>query len=450
MTSKKTRIALIAGLSLLSVDALAQTFAPNMPQVGGASYCASTVNGSCVQTIPAGPTGLTGLETIPMDTNLSSGQFPQSVKVPVALLNAGAVTGGSFASPKNIFRNGDISVNPFQVGTSQPADVANTVTTAADGFRVVGGASSAINWSRQTGASDIVAGQFTASFRFQRKSANADTAAICQISVLSNAESVPLQGQKFVYSFWAKTGANFSPTASAFTVKVASGISTNDTSANFKAGTWTTYTDDITAGSTGVVVASGVATVTGSTTWTQFYVSGAIPTTATQVGTEICFTPVGTAGANDWVETSNHQLEIVGTGVLVPTAFEHHTPQKDLAEAQRYLLVIIEGALGPSRSICHFTTANTAMQCPIVFPVPMRAAPTMTYATGFAGFTTTAETTANACTGNTTDATVALASSVNQVMMQCAIAAGTTAAVGLSMTLIDNGGTGKITASAEL
>lgn len=447
MNIKKLRIGLITTVSLLASAAIANQLLGFYPIVGGGSYCASTTNGSCTSTIPAGPAALTGNETILAETNLSGGQSPQGVLIPSALLgNATLIQ----ASPKNLFRNGDISVNPFQVGTSQPADIANTVTTAADGFRMVGGASSAINWSQQTGATDIVTGQFQASLRFQRKSGNTDTAAVCNISVLTNLESVGLIGQKFVYSFWAKDGANFSPTNGNLSVKVAYGTGTNESSANFKAGSWTGYTDAVTAASSGVTITSAVATIPTSTTWTQYYVSGAIPLTATQVGTEICFTPIGTAGTNDWVETSNHQLEIVYGPVVTPSLFEHHAPIFDLIAAQRQLVVIKEGALGPSRSICHFTTANSAMQCPIVFPTQMRAAPTMTYATGFAGFTTTAETTANACTGNTTDATVALASSVNQVMMQCAIASGTTAAVGLSMTLIDNAGTGKITASAEL
>lgn len=60
----------------------------NFPILGGASYCASTVNNVCVATVPAGP-AISGLETIPADTNAASGQTPQTVKVPIALLGAG-------------------------------------------------------------------------------------------------------------------------------------------------------------------------------------------------------------------------------------------------------------------------------------------------------------------------------------------------------------------------
>lgn len=84
------RIALAIGLLLggTILGALAQTFAPNMPIIGGSSYCQSTVNAVCVSTIPAGPV-MTGTETIPVDTNYSSGAGPQSAKVALPSIGAG-------------------------------------------------------------------------------------------------------------------------------------------------------------------------------------------------------------------------------------------------------------------------------------------------------------------------------------------------------------------------
>ncbi len=63
--------------------ALAQTFAPNMPIIGGNSYC--------VNTVPAGPPQ-TGLETIPADTNAAQGINPQSGKFSVMTLGGGINT----------------------------------------------------------------------------------------------------------------------------------------------------------------------------------------------------------------------------------------------------------------------------------------------------------------------------------------------------------------------
>lgn len=60
------------------------------PILGGASYCGSTGNsGVCNSTIAAGPTLLTGLETMPMDTNNAQGIQPQTILVPSTLLSGG-------------------------------------------------------------------------------------------------------------------------------------------------------------------------------------------------------------------------------------------------------------------------------------------------------------------------------------------------------------------------
>lgn len=379
-------------LPIVGQPSFCAAFIGQGPQTGGATGNAPTLT-TCAQTVPAGPTGLTGNENIPADTELAGGANPQTVTIPVGLLAPGAVYQGSYASPKNLLRNGDISVNPFQRGTSQAADISNTLTYGPDAFAFLGGASSAINWSSQTGATDIVAGQFNKSVRFQRKSANADTAQICQVNVLPSQDSQPLQGQKFVYSFWALPGANFSPTQGNLVVKVAAGTGSNQSAATFVAGTWTNQTNEIVAagsssttfvGSVATATATFTALPTGSTaTWTQYWVSGTIPSAiagsaVTQVGTEICFTPVGTAGANDWIETSNHQLEIVAGSAITPTAFEHRTAQGALTEAQRFFTIVTEPASGVNSPIWSTATAATTAQGGYQFPVEMRTAPTFT------------------------------------------------------------------------
>lgn len=77
------------------------------PIVGGASFCLSTVgvNGQqgntgqgggaagtagsyCAQTVPAGPSIVTGTELIPADTGLAGGAPPQTVVLSLASLNA--------------------------------------------------------------------------------------------------------------------------------------------------------------------------------------------------------------------------------------------------------------------------------------------------------------------------------------------------------------------------
>lgn len=85
---------LLTTLFLTSIAgvAVAGMWNQTYPIVGGASYCASTVNNRCQQTIAAGPSELTGNEVVPADTNLSGGQQPQTVVIPVGRLGAGPTT----------------------------------------------------------------------------------------------------------------------------------------------------------------------------------------------------------------------------------------------------------------------------------------------------------------------------------------------------------------------
>lgn len=63
-------------------------FWPNWPLIGGASYSCGQVNGVSNCTVPAGPTSVTGNETIPANTGLSGGQFPQNALLSMASLQA--------------------------------------------------------------------------------------------------------------------------------------------------------------------------------------------------------------------------------------------------------------------------------------------------------------------------------------------------------------------------
>lgn len=83
----------VAALAITSAVLMADGLFPNFPIVGGASYCggySTGVNGQvCVVTVPAGPTALTGNETIIADTHLTQGQSPQTVAIDISTLGAG-------------------------------------------------------------------------------------------------------------------------------------------------------------------------------------------------------------------------------------------------------------------------------------------------------------------------------------------------------------------------
>jgi hypothetical protein len=89
----KRKILMALGLlALIATPVLAAGLWPTLPLVGSAALCSSTSTGVsgqvCTTTTPAGPSVVTGSETIPADTNLASGQSPQTVRLPMASLNA--------------------------------------------------------------------------------------------------------------------------------------------------------------------------------------------------------------------------------------------------------------------------------------------------------------------------------------------------------------------------
>ncbi len=85
---KKVLLGSVAALFVAGI-AIGQQWLP-YPEVGGSSFCSSTVNANCVNTVPAGP-AITGNETVPADTNLSGGRSPQTVKIPTSVLGLGGI-----------------------------------------------------------------------------------------------------------------------------------------------------------------------------------------------------------------------------------------------------------------------------------------------------------------------------------------------------------------------
>jgi hypothetical protein len=89
----KIKTLFLAGLALIASSAvMAGIWNNSFPIVAGSSYCSTTTNGTCTNTVAAGPTALTGNETIPADTNLASGAQPQTVLIRPGQLGAGPTT----------------------------------------------------------------------------------------------------------------------------------------------------------------------------------------------------------------------------------------------------------------------------------------------------------------------------------------------------------------------
>jgi len=445
---------LVAAIGIPS--AIAAGLFSTLPIVGSASFCASTVTGTgglggitgqgqgstgsiCGQTVPAGPSFLTGQEMIPADTQLGGGASPQTVRIPVTLL------GNYGGTPRNYLDNAALNITAIN-GTA-------TVTGATTSALAVTNMS-ADRWALDTnvgsgaGRSAIVTSSpspptgFTNVMKVFRTS-GALTQPVCVHQEIPSAIATQLAGQTVTFSAWLDALAGLA----ADNNNIVNMVVYTGTGTDQGFGSWTA-SPAITPAWTGIATAVNQA-LTITTTFTRYSVSASIPSTATEVGVAICFTPTATgAGATDGFAWTGAQLEIGAAA----SNFEVIRKQDDLNRAQQFFYAISETAGPTPRGTCHFTTANTACQWDIVFPQPMYLAPTFTFAAGFAVPTTTAETALTACTALAADATagtIVAVAGMTHMMAQCT-SGGTTAAVGLSATVFDNGGSGKFTAWAGM
>lgn len=81
----------LAGLAYSQVT-VTGGFWPNWPIVGGSSHSCGSVNGVSNCTVPAGPTVVTGNETIPANSGAAAGTNPQNVLISLQSLNALPIT----------------------------------------------------------------------------------------------------------------------------------------------------------------------------------------------------------------------------------------------------------------------------------------------------------------------------------------------------------------------
>ncbi|MCK9361851.1 hypothetical protein M0Q28_06550 [Patescibacteria group bacterium] len=393
------------------------------------------VAGSVPLTLP-----LTGDETIPMDTNLTSGLNPATEAVTTDQL-AGFI-GGNLDSWRNGLIGGDFGQNLWQRGTTS-ASITTALLYGPDRWWGLSGTGTAFTIIQETASQPT---GFGGSARVQRTASETGVLPVCVGQVLSSANSYNYAGELVEFSFWAKSGANFSSALDNVTATVATGTGANGSAANFSTGAWTGY------------AAATATSVTISTTWTQYSVTATIPATAAQVGVKICYTPVGTAGADDWFEFTGAQLA-ANPGASARTSgtdtaysmldFEHRLTPVETTLQQAYYFRVTESAAITPVATCANSTTSLAL-CWLPFPQTMRIIPTMTYTAGFAANTTTAMTAVSACTALATASAVAsTAVNTNSVLMGCTSSAAFGAA-GTTSFLYSNNGSGVIQASAEL
>lgn len=431
MIKRRSLMAGLAAVAIVTGGAIAAGMFPGLPIVGGAAYCVSNLlnpltgvaTGSCNgPTTPAGPATITGAELIPADTQLASGQAPQTVLIPTGQL---AQQGqGGF---RNMLIGGDFTTNLWQRGTT-PVSAATPTTAVIGADRwAVYSSGNTVTVSKQTGASDIIlSAALEASMRVNRPSGT-DVTDICVGQILPKEEAARLLGNNAVFSWYGLNGAGMSATAGRVKAYIAyitaadsaTPLANTDT---FMKSTSTGYTNAVTGGSTGTTatVASAIATVAQSTTWTRYAVYGAIPTTATSVGVKICYTPVGTGGSTDWIEIAGAQLE--PTNTTAPGSFARRPAAVEALQQYRFTWGPGQETIG-AFYVSGICVATGNANFPFRPPVPMYIEPTTATSTLTAG--TYSIQTAATVTGIGT-MTITAAASENRIIVLNSNAACTT------------------------
>ena len=336
---------------------------------------------------------------------------------------------GSMAAGKNAIINGGMDI--WQRGTSfaiAASTAASASTYTADRWQTKTQANQAIVVSRQATGDTTNLPFIQYAMRVQRNAGQTGTGDLDMIQNMETVNSIPFAGKTVTFSFYARKGADYSAASSGLVARIFTGTGTDQ---------------NIYSGYTGTVTTT-VGTATLTTSWQRFSYSTTIGATATQIALDFFFSPVGTAGTNDYYEVTGVQLE-VGS---VATAFARAqgTIQGELAACQRYFAALPSGSASDNYATfaTGYTASSTKGNFVVNLPVPMRIYPTMTYSAGNTFATHTGASTVTAGTAIATDR-----SSPNTIWCNLTVASGLTA--GNALFLIGNNTTSaKIEASAEL
>lgn len=275
-------------------------------------------------------------------------------------------TDHSFAFRNRII-NGDFRIDQRREGASYTLTTSNIY--AVDRWIAARGASVAGTAQRNLtgGPSSLNIPSF---YRVQRTNGNSGTDTLLIGQPVESRNMTDLAGQSIVVSFYARAGANYSPTSSLLNVQVRSGTAADEGNAGFTGGTWTGAATPINQN----------ATLT--TSWQRFSYTATLGSTALELGVLFVMTPTGTAGAADYFDVTGVQIEYGAA----PTAYEVVPASEAIKRCQRYFWKTFPPGTAPAQnagfngSVASVATiANVITVLGVRFPVQMFKAPTQTY-----------------------------------------------------------------------
>jgi hypothetical protein len=237
---------------------------------------------------------------------------------------------------------------------------ASTATYTADRWLFVPGASAASTVSRQATGDSTNLPNIQYCARIQRNSGQTGANQQSLYNMFESINSIPFAGKTVTVSFYARKGADFSPTSSNVVMALYTGTGTDQNLA--------------TAGYTGQAN-PGSVTASLTSTWTRYSFTATIATTATELSLFAFWTTVGTASTNDYWEVTGVQMDI--GSVALPFRIYAGTLQGELAACQRYY-ERWGGADSVFPTFRHYGGTGESIYSPISFAVEKRIIPTMT------------------------------------------------------------------------
>jgi len=267
---------------------------------------------------------------------------------------------------KNRIINGDFQICQRGAGGSAVFAIGIGNGYTADRWQAISGAGVSITVTQVAGATS---GSYL--LRYQRDAANAGVNATGCGTTLTRNMCIGAAGNRVTLSFKARAGANFSSAGSALTAQVYTGTGVNDVSA-------------VTTGFTGsAIVAGPVVTLTAALT--EFKVTSApLAANITQLAVAFNYTPVGVAGANDYFDVTDVQLEISPN----QTPYERKPFAQELIECQYFYFKTFGYGTAPAQNVGALSGetiflagtagANPSTAPSISFPRSMRATPAVT------------------------------------------------------------------------
>jgi hypothetical protein len=221
----------------------------------------------------------------------------------------------------------------------------------ADRFYATQSAATA-TWSVSQTASFMAGSRYA--IRTQRTSGQTGTPAFFLGSALETVDVIQLQGKTVTWSYYIKAGALYSGGGGGLGVQLNYGTGTDQ-------GPFVGHTGEVALINTTIVI---------STTATRYQHTFTVPSNATSLRWNFAWSTAGTAGATDYYDVTNMQIEI--GAVATPFSRAGGTIQGELAACQRYYQILGAG-LGYAFS------AGEMQLC--IASTPMRATPTATMLT---------------------------------------------------------------------